>query len=75
MDWTNARIALSRVTAVFREDYAYRRRKIRTRDLVALAEFALTARGFDFLGKKGENAPKFRKELADAVMLPAAALN
>jgi hypothetical protein len=71
MDWADARVALSRLVAEVREDYSYRRRRreASTRDLIALAEFALTARGFDFLGKKGENAPKFRKELADAVGL------
>ena len=68
MDWAEARVALSRLLADVRPNY-YRRRGVQTRDVVALAEFALTALGFDFLGKKGENAPKFRRELADALAL------
>ncbi len=71
MDWADARLALSRLIAGVRDRYSYQRGRCgaTSRDLVALAEFALTARGFDFLGKKGENAPKFRKELAEAGML------
>ena len=51
------------------KDDSYRGVAARTSDVISLAEFALTARGFEFLGKKGENAPRFRKELADAVRL------
>ena len=70
MDWADARIALSRLVADVRKDNSHRwSRRARTSDLISLAEFALTARGFEFLGKKGENAPRFRKELADAVRL------
>lgn len=35
-------------------------------EYLALAEFALTASNFDFTGKKGEAAPKFRNEVSAA---------
>lgn len=70
----DARVALKRLVRALTGD-VYFRYRYRSRDQastsasVALAEFALAARGFDFLGKKGEHAPKFRKELADAISL------
>ena len=74
MDWTDARVALKRLVIDLRVDVYYRRRyrsseDAAAADLVALAEFALTARGFDFAGKKGENTTKFRKELVEAATL------
>jgi hypothetical protein len=68
MDRVEARVALNRL---LRElgGHRYYRRAAATADLVALAEFALTARDFTFLGKKGDNGGKLRKELGDAVIL------
>jgi hypothetical protein len=68
MNWDDARVALNRLVADLRE-YSYRRsRRAQISDLIALAEFALTARGFEFQGRKGESAPRFRKELTEAAM-------
>ncbi|MBV8091549.1 MAG: hypothetical protein JO139_18640 [Alphaproteobacteria bacterium] len=73
MDWGDARVALNRLVTPIRETpCSYRRHKpddINCK-LVALAEFALTARGFqEFCGKKGDAAPRFRQELQDAATL------
>jgi hypothetical protein len=68
MDWTQARTALNRLVTNIQKNYPYYDgRTVSTRELVALAEFALTAQNFDFVGKKGEAAPKFRQELAHAI--------
>lgn len=67
MDWTEARTALSRLDGDIRGYSYYRERTVCTRQLVAQAEFALTAQGFDFVGKKGDVAAKFRKDLAHAI--------
>jgi len=74
MEWEEARVALNRLVVDLKigvhSRYRYRSSyKAANSDLVALAEFALTARSFDFKGKKGEHAPKFRKERVDAVTL------
>jgi hypothetical protein len=69
MDWPDARVALNRLVVAVQDNRYNRRRKPDdiNRDLVALAEFALTSRGFeDFVGKKGDAAPRFRQELQDA---------
>ena len=70
MSWAEARVALNRLVIAL-GGYSHRRRlhAAATSDLVALAEFALTARSFDFLGRKGDNAPKFRRELTRAVQV------
>jgi hypothetical protein len=67
MTWAEARIALNRLVVAL-SVYSYDRRAATTSALVALAEFALTARDFDFQGLKGDNAPRFRKELATAII-------
>jgi hypothetical protein len=68
MDWAEARVALNRLVRELRGDRYYRR-NVATADLVALAEFAMTARDFTFQGKKGDNGGKLRKELADAIIV------
>jgi hypothetical protein len=66
MTWEEARIALNRLIAGV-GSYSSRYR-VTTHEYVALAEFALTARGFEqFVGKKGDHAIKLRKELGDAI--------
>jgi hypothetical protein len=60
MDWTEARTALSRLDADIRGYSYHRERTVCARKLVAQAEFTLTAQGFDFVGKKGDVAAKFR---------------
>lgn len=64
LDWSAARVALNRLVRWIHDD---RRNGPEAAHCVALAEFALTARGFDFAGLKGESAPRFRKERTDAV--------
>jgi hypothetical protein len=59
MTWPVARIALNRLMPRYGRGTAA--------DYVAMAEFALSARGFNFEGLKGDAAPKFRRERADAV--------
>jgi hypothetical protein len=68
MDWMQACIAVNRlISEIPGEDFYNDGRRPSVPELVALAEFALTAQNFDFVGKKGEAAPKFRKELAHAI--------
>ena len=64
MGWEEARVALNRLL-VKPPHYGVGGS---TRDYVALAEFALTAQGFEgFDGRKGEHAVKLRRELAGAI--------
>jgi hypothetical protein len=61
MGWEEARVALNRLTVPVQYDRGG------TSECVALAEFALTASGFDgFDGRKGEHAVKLRDALGDA---------
>lgn len=61
MVWEEARIALNRLVVPLRFDSGG------TSELVALAEFALTAIGFvGFVGPRGEHAVKLREALDDA---------
>jgi hypothetical protein len=57
MDWATARVALNRLVAAIKDYH----RLATNLNYVALAEFTLTARDFDFQGLKGEQAPRFRK--------------
>jgi hypothetical protein len=41
---------------------------VTTRDYIALAEFSLTASGFEFVGRKGDHAVKLRRELGNAIL-------
>jgi hypothetical protein len=67
MSWEEARIAFNRLRVPLMH-YHYKRTT--TRDYVAFAEFALTAHGFQgFVGKKGDNAVKLRKDLDEAIVL------
>jgi hypothetical protein len=67
MGWEEARIALNRLRVPLYHSY---RNRATTRDYVALAEFTLTAHGFEgFAGKKGGHAVKLRKELNEAIVL------
>jgi hypothetical protein len=64
MDWEEARVALKRLLS------DTDRRWAGSRHYVDVAEFALTAWGFEGLvGRKGDHAVKLRKELSDAVLL------
>jgi hypothetical protein len=66
MGWEEARIALNRLRVPLYHSYY---NPATTRDYVALAEFILTAYGFEgFAGKKGDHAIKLRKDLGDAIM-------
>jgi hypothetical protein len=64
MVWEEARVALKRLLS------DTDRRWAGSRQYVDVAEFALTAWGFEgFVGRKGDHAVKLRKELSDAVLL------
>jgi hypothetical protein len=64
MTWEEARVALKRLLSDADKRWAG------SRSFVDVAEFALTAWGFeDFVGRKGDHAVKLRKELSDAVLL------
>jgi hypothetical protein len=66
MDWPDARVALNRLVVGLQGGY-WQRHAATSAELVALAEFALTARTVDFQGRKGDHAPKFRKQLSHAI--------
>jgi hypothetical protein len=60
MGWEEARIALNRLVVPVRWDHG------KTSECVALAEFALSATGFDgFDGRRGEHAVKLRGALRE----------
>jgi hypothetical protein len=64
MTWEEARVALKRLLS------DADRRWAGSRSFVDVAEFTLTAWGFEgFVGRKGDHAVKLRKELSDAVLL------
>ena len=66
MDWGEARLALNRLISEAKVRYSRRMSYPTIAECLALAEFALTASSFDFAGKKGEAAPKFRNEVSVA---------
>jgi hypothetical protein len=66
MGWEEARAALNRLMA---DIGIYSRHRVTTGEFVALAEFALSASGFEgFAGRKGDHAVKLRKELGSALL-------
>jgi DNA-binding ferritin-like protein len=68
MDWTEARLALNRLINSGQERrYPGWEPSLTRAEYIAVAEFALTASNFNFAGKKGEAAPKFRNEVSAAI--------
>src|SRR5690242_20433842 len=66
MTWPEARVALNRLVA---DTGSYSSRyRVTASEYIELAEFALTAAGFEgFEGRKGDNAVKLRDELRAAI--------
>jgi hypothetical protein len=65
MDWPEARVALNRLVVDLKGDYWGR--PVPSAKIVALAGFALTAQAFDFQGRKGDHAQRFRKQLSHVI--------